>query len=79
MNQDSFNRVWHSPSASRVANTTAGIRSEPARFDVQPLDIAIRLDTVIPTRKSEGAPASRVIWMSPGRPLEALDALILTN
>lgn len=82
MNKNSFNRVWHSPSASRVFNTTASKRSEPAGLDVQPLGIAIRLDTVIPTRMSEGAPASRLIWVSPsrrGRPVEALETLILTN
>jgi hypothetical protein len=82
MNQDSFNRVWNSPSVSRVVDTTASMRPELPRLDIQPLGIAIRLDTVIPTRMSEGAPASRLIWMSPGRqgrPVETLKALILTN
>ena len=82
MNQDNFNRLWHSPSAARIAHTAKNMQAEPAGLEIQSLGIAIRIDTVIPTRMSEGAPASRLIWVSPswgGRHVEAIETLILTN
>jgi hypothetical protein len=75
-------KVWRILSGWKVE--VAARRNHEARSSlaIRPLPVAVRVDTALKTGTNGFIPASKLIWVSPGRedlPVKTLQTMLLPN